>query len=114
MRKQILLCGVLAACSTPDNAAGPDAPVAGMDDADVPGDGPKSPPGPRLIPGPQQPGFDLALATKAAAYDRQFHTFNAQPFGLSLDAMIPDAADRALVAGFLAQHATDDFATFAG
>jgi len=67
-----------------------------------------------LIPGPGEAGFDLALAEKAAAYDRQFHVFNAQPFGLSLDAFIPDGSDRTLVAGFLAQSATDDFSTFTG
>jgi hypothetical protein len=70
--------------------------------------------GPRLIPGPGETGFDPALADKARAYDRQFHTFSAQPFGLSLDAWIPDAGDRALVAGFLAQDATADFVAFSG
>ncbi len=77
-------------------------------------DAPVAPAGPHLIPGPGEAGFDGALATKALAYDRQFHVFSAMPFGLSLDAMIPDPEDRAQVAAFLAQDATDDYATFTG
>ncbi|HEU0034408.1 MAG TPA: hypothetical protein VFQ53_27485 [Kofleriaceae bacterium] len=76
------------------------------------GDGPITPPGPRLIPGPDETGFDPALAAKAHAYDRQFRVFAAMPFGLSLDAQIPDPGDRALVTAFLQQDATDDFAAF--
>jgi len=71
------------------------------------------PAGPKLIPGPGEDGFDAALEEKALAYDRQFHTFSA-PWGLSLDALIPGQHDRELVAGFLAQHETDDFAEYAG
>jgi hypothetical protein len=65
-----------------------------------------------LIPGPQEAGYDSALATKAARYDRQFHTFNASPFGLSLDAFVPDPDDRAALVAFLGQDAVLDFATF--
>ena len=71
------------------------------------------PAGPKLIPGPGEDGFDEALEDKARAYDRQFHTFSA-PWGLSLDALIPEAGDRELVAGFLAQTETDDFEDYAG
>lgn len=100
-------CGQLGG-SNPDLDAG----SATGDGA--PTDAPSPPPGPRLIPGPGEPGFDAALAAKARAYDRQFHTFSAMPFGLSLDAMIPDPVDRAQVAAFLAQDATDDYAAFTG
>jgi hypothetical protein len=65
-----------------------------------------------LIPGPGEPGFDAALETKAYRYDRQFHTFNATPFGLSLDAYIPDNNHRDLVTQFLAQDAEGDFLAF--
>jgi hypothetical protein len=65
-----------------------------------------------LIPGPGDPGEDAALTQLARQYDRQFHTFNADRFGLSLDSHISDADDRALVDAFLAQSAEDDFAIF--
>ncbi len=65
-----------------------------------------------LIPGPGQPGSNPALHALAGAYDRQFHTFNAMLFGISLDPFIPDPNDRALVAAFLAQTAEPDFLTF--
>ncbi len=110
-----LLSVVIAACSASPSSS-VDGTVNGDADATTPtdGEGPTVPPGPRLIAGAGQPGFDAALATKARAYDRQFHTFSAQPFGLSLDAWIPDAGDRALVTGFLAQDATEDFTAFTG
>ncbi len=105
---------LLFACSGSPGAGDHDGSVGGGNDA-VPPDGlPPSPAGPRLIPGPGQTGFDVTLAAQARAYDRQFHTFNAQPFGLSLDAFIPNDSDRALVAGFLAQDATEDFTAFSG
>ena len=34
-----------------------------------------------LLPGPGENGYDPDLATLATAYDRQFFTFNAAPFG---------------------------------
>lgn len=83
----------------PLNDCGCDAPIAG---------------GPTLIASPGDSSFDPGLADKARSYDRQFRTFNAMPFGLSLDAIIPDASDRDLVSAFLAQPATDDFAAFTG
>src|SRR6188508_3662079 len=111
-----LLGGLLAGCST---GAGNDEP-GGSGEADGgggigngDGGGGVVPPGPKLIPGPGEDGFDAALEEKARAYDRQFHTFSA-PWGLSLDALIPDPGDRELVAGFLAQHETDDFEEYAG
>jgi hypothetical protein len=108
MKHLVALCA-LVACSSPASN-GPDG--GGEDDGGT--DGPIVPEGPRLIPGPGETGFDQPLADRARAYDRQFHTFSAQPFGLSLDAWIADPTDRDLVAGFLAQDATDDFAAFSG
>jgi MYXO-CTERM domain-containing protein len=65
-----------------------------------------------LVPGPAQPGSNPALHDLAISYDRQFHTFNASPFGLSLDAFVPDQNDRSLVSAFLAQTAEPDFLAF--
>src|SRR3989304_3555087 len=65
-----------------------------------------------LIPGPADPDYHPTLSMKAKGYDRQFHTFNASPFGLSLDAFVPDADDRAALVAFLTQDATRDFAAF--
>ena len=100
-----LFCLALVACS------GSSSSMNGGDDTQAPDasspDG-NEPVGPRLIP-PEHP-----LANKARAYDRQFHIFNAMPFGLSLDAWITDAGNRTLVTNFMAQAATDDFAAFAG
>jgi len=109
MKHLVALCA-LVACSSPGSNNGNDG--GGEDDGGS--DGPVVPEGPRLIPGPGETGFDQPLADRARGYDRQFHTFSAQPFGLSLDAWIPDPADRDLVAGFLAQDATEDFAAFTG
>jgi hypothetical protein len=115
MRIRIMALVALLGCSSSADEVDPHgqdggAPGKGGDGADG---GPRLPDGPRLIPGPGEDGFDAALADKARAYDRQFHTFSA-PWGLSLDALIPDAAERDLVSGFLAQDDTDDFAAFAG
>ena len=103
-----LLVLVLVACSS----SGSNSSDGGGDDGG--GGDAGEPRGPRLIPGPGEPGFDPMLAAKAKAYDRQFHTFSAMPFGLSLDALIPDQANRDLVTAFLAQDAVDDFTAFAG
>src|SRR5258706_12169473 len=104
----LLVAGACASSSGP-NPAGDGGPTGDG----KPVDGHVDPPvGPRLIPGPGEAGFDASLADKARAYDRQFHTFSAAPFGLSLDAFIPDANDQMLVDTFLAQTATDDFAAF--
>src|SRR5688572_10021094 len=65
-----------------------------------------------LIPGPNEASFDPALHTKALRYDLQFHTFNANLFGLSLDAFIDDADDRAALTAFLAQDTITDFLAF--
>ena len=65
-----------------------------------------------VIPGPDEES--IGLTGHAARYDRQFHTFNAARFGLSLDLFIDDPADRDRVAAFLDQSATDDFAAVAG
>lgn len=67
-----------------------------------------------IVPGPNDPGHDASLAALAAEYDRQFHLFNAEPFGVSLDAFVPVASDRDLIVNFFAQSATNDFATFTG
>src|SRR5688500_17604653 len=114
MRKHLVML-VLAACGPGGGSASgdPDAHTT-HGDASTTTDAPLSPPGPRLIPGPNDSGYDDALGRKARAYDRQFHTFAAMPFGLSLDALIPDAADRAQVSAFLAQDTVDDFAAFSG
>ena len=108
MKRLVIL---LAACgSSPTMNHGDDTPVP---DGATP-DTPTTPPGPRLIPGDGEPGFDATLASKAHEYDRQFRIFSAAPFGLSLDAWIPDTDNRAKIDAFFAQHATDDFATFSG
>ena len=113
MRLRIMVLAMVVGCSGSADEAEPH----GQDGVDAGGSGadggPGLPAGPRLIPGPGEDGFDAALADKARAYDRQFHTFSA-PWGLSLDALIPDAGDRDAVGGFLAQDDTDDFAAFAG
>jgi len=113
-------CGALLLACAFGCGSGTTGGGGDTDDADGGGGGGTSPDGggavaagPKLIPGPGEDGFDSALEEKARAYDRQFHTFSA-PWGLSLDAMIPAPDDRALVAGFLAQHETDDFAEYAG
>jgi hypothetical protein len=56
------------------------------------------------------PSIDPALGDLAAAYDRQFFTFNARPFGLSLDGHIIEA-HRSLIAGFFGQ--SEPFETYA-
>jgi len=96
----------LAACSGPPGSHTGDANAVGGDGSH---ETPDAPPfaGAHLIP-----ATNAALAAKAAAYERQFHMFSAAPFGLSLDAIIPDPGDRALVDGFLAQSATTDFLAF--
>jgi len=106
MRRLFVL--VLVACSPSGSNSSDDG--SGGDGGSGDGAGPRAP---RLIPGPGEPGYDAELAAKASAYDRQFHTFSTMPFGLSLDAMVPDPANRDLIAAFLAQDAVDDFATFA-
>src|SRR5262245_54199401 len=65
-----------------------------------------------LIPGPNEPAFDAVLAAKALRYDRQFHTFNANLLGLSLDVFVEDADDQSAVTAFLAQEAEPDFLAF--
>jgi MYXO-CTERM domain-containing protein len=65
-----------------------------------------------LLPGPNEPSFDAALHAKALRYDRQFHTFNANLFGLSLDDFVEDADDRAALTAFLAQETEPDFFAF--
>ena len=104
--RMLLVLGVAAACSGHANSHDDDANTGG---GDGPHANPDAPPfaGAHLIP-----ATNTALAAKAAAYERQFHTFSAAPFGLSLDAIIPDAGDRALVDGFLAQTAQPDFLAF--
>ena len=54
------------------------------------------------------------LAARMARHQRQFYTFNARPFGLSLDAYAKDAAARASIDAFLAQDAQADFQAFDG
>lgn len=78
----LLLIPVLAASADPRGA---DPPVA-------------------LVPGPGESGHDPDLASLAHELDRQFFTFNAAPFSMSLDVHIPleDVSARALVDGFLA------------
>jgi hypothetical protein len=116
MRKLLALVALvpLWACSQAPagNGGGDDDGGGGPDGGTPQGDG-SVPRGPYLIAAPGAAGYDGALSDRALAYDRQFHAFNA-PWGLSLDAMIPDTGDRAQVAAFLAQHGTDDFASFAG
>ena len=113
MRKYCAL--LLVACSGTSSMSPSETPDApGTSDDGGPPDGPPVAPGPRLIPGAGEPGHDPALAAKARQYDRQFHVFAATPFGLSLDAFIPDDGDRNRVRDFLAQDATDDFAAFTG
>jgi hypothetical protein len=63
----------------------------------------------KLIPGPGEAGSDDVLHALAAQYDRQFHTFSAAHFGLSLDTHIPNASYRQLVYDFMAQDAEQDF-----
>src|SRR5262245_11211525 len=65
-----------------------------------------------LIPGPNQPNYDAALASLAARYDLQYFTFNAAPFGLALDGYVPGPADHSLLVEFLAQTAEPDFFAF--
>ena len=70
-----------------------------------------------LIPGPGEPDHDPALEALALAYDRQFHTFTAAPFAMSLDAHIGGEANRSLVDQFMAgDHGTgpDAFLAFSG
>ena len=66
-----------------------------------------------LFPAPGAAGHDPALAALADRYEQQFRALNAQPFGVSLDAFIVDASDRALVTAFLAQGVVRDFDTWA-
>jgi hypothetical protein len=60
-----------------------------------------------LLPGPGENGFDPELADLDAQYDRQFHTFHAAPFGMSLDVHVDLDADeeRALISDFMADPA---------
>ncbi len=71
-----------------------------------------------LIPGPGETGFDAPLADLVTQYDRQFDTFNAAPFGMSLDSHVAGAAARVSVAAFLADlnagTGPDAFLQFSG
>ena len=53
-------------------------------------------------------GADPDLDAQMARHGRQFYAFNALPFGLSLDAHVPDAVAASLVDVFLEQDETDD------
>jgi len=46
--------------------------------------------------------------------ERQFYSFNAYPFGLSLNVQVKDLAARGLIQAFLDQDAVQDFREFAG
>jgi hypothetical protein len=54
------------------------------------------------------------LDENIARHERQFFGFNSLPFGLSLDAHLPDDAAKALVEQFLAQDASDDVRAVTG
>ena len=54
------------------------------------------------------------LAARMARHGRQFYTFNARPFGLSLDVFVKDAAARKSIDDFLKQDAVADFQTQSG
>lgn len=66
-----------------------------------------------LFPALGEPWHDPALAAIADRYELQFRAINSVPFGISLDAYIPDDTDRALVTSFLGQSATTDFDLYA-
>ncbi len=59
-------------------------------------------------------GVYPTLDSNIARHERQFYGFNALPFGLSLDAHLPDAAARAQVEQFLGQDASDDVRAVTG
>ena len=52
------------------------------------------------------------LAARMTRHGRQFYTFNARPFGLSLDVYAKDAASRTAIEDFLKQDAVADFKAF--
>jgi hypothetical protein len=66
---------------------------------------------PPAIPGP--PALS-DLHARMARHERQFYTFNARPFGVSLDAIAKGAEGRAAIEAFLKQDAVTDFAAFDG
>jgi hypothetical protein len=73
-----------------------------------------------LLPGPGENGYDPGLAWLAQQYDRQFFTFHAAPFSMSLDVHVDedDLASREAIASFLADpdagEGPDAFREFSG
>jgi hypothetical protein len=73
-----------------------------------------------LLPGPGENGYDPGLAWLAQQYDRQFFTFHAAPFSMSLDVHVDedDLASREAISGFLADpdagEGPDAFREFSG
>ena len=68
-----------------------------------------------LIPGPNDPGYDEALAQKAERHDRLFHAVFAQRTGLNADyTFTGDEAQRGLFASFLDEHTGYDFEASVG
>ena len=59
-------------------------------------------------------GRHPALDAQMSRHERQFYTFNARPFGLSLDAHPRDEGAIAAIAAFLAQDDSDDVAAVTG
>ncbi len=60
------------------------------------------------------PGRYPALDDLIRRHERQFYSFNAYPFGLSLNVHVQDQAARDLIQSFLDQDAQDDFQAFSG
>jgi hypothetical protein len=72
--------------------------------------------GPSLIPGPLEEGYDAALEQKVQRYDRQHLIFNCAGNGINNDVVVPVAntADRQLIADFLQNTDSWDFAGYSG
>lgn len=66
-----------------------------------------------IVPGPDDPGHDAALAAKAEAFRVQLREFSTLPIGYGLDAKIEDPDNRALVEAFFESGETD-FVAFSG
>jgi hypothetical protein len=115
MKQRIVgLAALLAACSgapepPPEPTPDPLAFVCARPFAEPPacGSGPMA--RDAVLPGTADAGFDAALAAKAERHDRVFHAFIAEPFGVNLEAVLPEdpTAERALLEQFVAGDGWD-------
>jgi hypothetical protein len=66
-----------------------------------------------IVPGPNDPGHDAALAAKMEAFRVQLHELTSVPLGFGLETYVSDPANRQLIDDFFASG-QKDFIAFSG